>query len=58
MALSQDSTVRIVNKIITLGEIRELVEATESWGSATLVNIEAPEGGPKVIELKFGDILR
>lgn len=53
MALSQDSTVRLEQKIITLKDLRELVVVTENWGDATLVKVEHNE-----IELKYGDILR
>lgn len=57
MALNQDSTVTLDQRIITLRDLREFVEATESWGDATLVKVDNV-GGQTKIEAKFGDILR
>jgi hypothetical protein len=53
MALSQDSTVRLEQNIITLKDLRELVTVTADWADATLVKVEHNE-----LETKYGDILR
>jgi hypothetical protein len=53
MALSQDSTVVLEQKIITLKDIRELVTVTADWADATLVEVEHNS-----LTTKYGDILR
>lgn len=53
VALSQDSTVTLEQKIITLKDIRELVTVTADWADATLVKVEHNH-----LETKYGDILR
>lgn len=57
MALSQDSTVTIDQKLIMLKDLREFVEVTETWADATIVKVEN-NGGQIKIEAKFADILR
>jgi hypothetical protein len=58
MALNQDSTVSLESRTITLSDIREFVETTETWGADTLVKVDSTAGGQVKIEAKFGDILR
>lgn len=57
MALSQDSTVTIDQKLVMLKDLREFVEVTETWADATIVKVEN-NGGQIKIEAKFADILR
>lgn len=58
MALSQESKITINGPIITLGEIREFVYATENWGAATIVKVDTNVECKVKIEAEFGDIIR